>query len=278
MNILRADIYRILRGKGLYISLAVLIVVIALVSLTGGYVGVSYNASDSQEEMAGAMEAVGAERPSDETGDASRAPTGAKALGKAASSSNNVLFFLLPLVAFISVADFTSGGAKNTLACGVNRAKYFFAKLTLSFVLCALFLLVYILLSVLLASAFNGFGGALDGAFAALFAKILLSQFWLCLASACVANFFAFLFRSHVFEGAYIAFLLLPPLLIMTLAFINEWFVKLIDYDLGMIIVSMAQIGAMSSGEIVRAILVGAGYMAAAVAGGLALFNKAEIA
>ena len=277
MNILRADIYRIIRGKGLYISLAVLIVVIAMSSLSGGTMGVSYGGMVVLDET---MEAIGndtTEQLAAERSAAFRAPTGAEALAKSASSSNNVLFFMLPLVIFVSIVDFSSGGAKNTLAGGVNRAKFYFSKLLLSFFLCALFLLIYVLLSILLASVFNGFGGSFDGAFVMLVVKILLTQLWLCLAGVCVANFFAFLFRSPAFVGVYIAFLLLPPLLIFALTFINEWFSKLFDYELTMNIGLMANMGALSAGEVIRVMLIGAGYIAAAGVGGLAIFKRAEI-
>jgi len=277
MNIIRADLYRIVRGKGLYISLAVLIAVIALGSLTGGTIGVSYSSMEIVDETIEAIQTDSTEQLSAERAAAFRAPTGVEAFNKAASSSNNVLYFLLPLVAFICIADFSSGGAKNTLAGGVNRAKYFFSKLILSFVLCAVFLLIYVLLSVLLASVFNGFGGILNAAFITRFIKIILSQLWLCLAAVCVANFFAFLFRSSAFVGVYIAFLLLPALLITALTVVNEWFVNLFDYELTMNIGRIASIGALSTGEITKVMLIGAGYIAAAAIGGLAIFKKAEI-
>jgi len=277
MNIIRADTYRIMRGKGLYISLAVLIVVIALISLTGGTVGMSYGGMEVLDESIEAIANDSTEQLSAERSAAFRAPTGTMVVNKATSSSNNVLYFLLPLVIFVSIADFSSGGAKNTLAGGINRAKYYFSKLILTFILCAIFLLIYVLLSILLASIFNGFGGTFDGAFIAGVLKILLSQLWLCLAAVCVANFFAFLLRSAAYVGVYIAFLLLPPLLLYSLSLVNEWFINLFDYELTMNIGLMANIGALSGGEIAKSMLIGAGYIAAAVIGGFAIFKKAEI-
>ena len=277
MNIIRADTYRILRGKGIYISLAVLIVVITLGSLTGGTIGLSSDGMVIMDETIEAIENNSTEQLSAEREAAFRAPTGLEAVNKATSSSNNVLFFLLPLVIFVSIVDFSSGGAKNTLAGGVNRVKYYFSKLILSFVLFAVFLLVYVLLFVLLASIFNGFGGTFNGAFIAGLVRILLPQLWLGLAGVCVAHFFAFLFRSSAFVGVYIAFLVLPLLLIYTLTFANEWFVNLLDYELTMNIGLMAHIDMLSSGDVIKVILIGAGYIVAAVIGGFAVFRKAEI-
>jgi len=277
MNIIRADIYRIIRGKGLYISLAVLIVVVAMLSLTGGSIGITISNMEVIDETVEAIETDSTEQLSAERHEMFHAPTGIEAMAKATSSTNNVLFFLLPLVVFVSVADFTSGGAKNTLAGGVNRVKYYFSKLLLSFVLCVVYLLVYVLLSILLATVFNGFGGVFNGAFIAGVVKILISQLWLCLAAVCVANFFAFLFQSSAYVGAFIAFLLMPVLIIIALTFINEWFANLMYYELTMSIGRMAFIGTLSAGEITQVILVGAGYIAASVIGGLAIFKKAEI-
>ena len=204
-------------------------------------------------------------------------PTGAEAPFKAMASTNSIVYILLPLLFFIGTADFTSGAAKNTLASGVSRGKYYASKLILSCVSCALLLLAYVLFSTLAATIISGFGGTLDGAFLSEVAKVFFSQLWLCLAIACVGNFFVFLMRSAAVIGVFIALLIGPSTLIMLLTFVDKWFMKLFDYELTMGVGALAKISSMPAGDITRTLLVGAGYLIAAVFGGLALFKKAEI-
>jgi len=283
MNIIRADIYRLHKGNGLIITFAVLIFVIAMLSLTGGQVGggISYETIDTMDEAMGTVAngdlADLGQVAMDELEAAFLAPTGVESAYKATASSNNILYFLLPLISLVTIVDFSSGAVKNALSSGVSRTKYFFAKLTLSFIFCAVFLLVYALLSVLLSTLVSGFGGTFDGVFISWFVKILLSQLWLCLATVCAANFFAFLMRSPGFVGVFIAFLLVPSLLVYGLTFINRWFENLFYFDLTMTIGLMARIDLLTAGEITKILVVGAVYIVASVIGGLVVFRKAEI-
>ncbi|MDR0294479.1 MAG: ABC transporter permease [Oscillospiraceae bacterium] len=273
-NILRADIYRLVRGKSLYITFAVLLGVVLLQILSGANMnaGVSTGSFVEMDNMENMMEAE------INLDDLFHSPTGAEAPFQAMDVTSNILYFMLPLFVIIGTADFSSGGAKNTLSGGVSRAKYYASKLILSCIGCTLLLLVYVLFSTLLATAVNGFGGAFDGAFMSDVLKIFLPQLFLCLAGVCVGHFFVFLFqRSGAFTGVYIAFLLLPGIVIMLLTLVSDGFVRLYDYELTMNISSLTQISAMSAGEIARTVAVGTGYIIAAAIGGYALFKRAEI-
>lgn len=272
MNIIRADTYRILRSKGFYITLAIFIAVIVLqiVAGTGIYSGVTFEVAVVTEEIY--FETL-------DYHDLFAVPTGAQAPFHAMAASHNILFIILPLLVFIGTSDFTSGTVKNVLASGVSRARYFFAKLILSCIVCALLLFFNVLLSTITATVISGFGGTLDGAFIASVLKVFLAQLWLCLAITCVGHFFTFTLRSSgALIGVYIAFLLVPSMLILLLTQFNEWFTRLYDYDLTIILIEAAvAIESMSGGDIAKMLLVGVGYIAATVIGGFLLFRKAEI-
>jgi len=278
MNIIRADVYRLVRGKGLYITLAVFLAVLVLQVVGGANVNAGVNV-----EFTGLFDMENFDMESFDLGslglaDLFEPPTGAEASFQVMEASSNVLYFLLPLIIFISAADFSSGAAKNTLAGGVSRRTYYCAKMVLSFVSCALLLLVYVVLSVLAATLLNGFAGTFDGAYLLSVLRIFLPQLWLCLAGACVGNFFVFAFqKSAAVNGLYIAFLLVPSVLIFTLSFISDWFERLSNYELTMSIRALVQIDAMPTGDIARAVAVGAGYLLIAAIGGFAVFKRAEI-
>jgi ABC-2 type transport system permease protein len=270
INIIRSDVFRIIRGKGLYITLAVFLVVI-LMQVIGG---ANMNAGIDPSVMDMDMDEI----ENLEFSDFFNPPTGLEAPLQVMSSSANILYFLLPLIIFISAADFNSGAAKNTLASGVSRACYYSAKLILSCIACALLLLLYLLLSVLGATLFNGFGGEFSAAFVSETAKVFLMQLWLCLACACVINFLAFAFRrSAAVIGWFIGFMLVPSVLILLLAVLHKWFENLFDYELSVNIGAAVGISNMPACDIIKMLAVGAVYAAAATAGGYLLFRKADV-
>ncbi|MDR0491748.1 MAG: hypothetical protein LBH28_10945 [Oscillospiraceae bacterium] len=275
MKIIRADTYRIVRGKGPYITLAVLIAVIFLQILGG----INMNAGANANSMD--MINTDPENFDVENFDIAslfHSPTGSEAPFQIMSGSSNLLCFLLPLIVFIGATDFNTGAARNTLSGGISRAKYYCSKLVLSCISCALLLIAYVLLSIILATALNGFGGKFSGEFVSNVLKIFLPQLWLCLAGACVGNFFVFTFkRTAAVIGIGIGFILVPSILILILSFISDRFGELFKYELTSNIDMMTRINSMSAGEIARTLAVGAGYIAVSVVGGFLLFKKSEI-
>lgn len=277
MNIIRADIYRIVRGKGIYITLAAFLAMIILQVVGGTNMNAGVNIV-SLEDMN--LENLSIEELRSQTFDISELfspPSGREAPSQVMAATSNILYILLPLLVFVGVADFSSGGARNTLACGVSRRKYFCSKLILSCFFCVLLLILYVLFSVIAATLFNGFGGEFTGEYVLDTVKIFLPQLLLCLAGACVGVFFVFLFRSAAVTGIYIAFLLVPSILILLLTLMSSRFEALYDYELTSSIGALTQISTMSTGEITKTLLVGVGYIVLAIVGGFAIFRKAEI-
>ena len=275
-NIIKADLYRIFRGKGAYIVFTVLLAIIALGVATGGTMntGINYESVAMMEGM-------------DDIDDADldtlmaemfRRPTGSEAPFKAMSMTDSILYLLLPLLMFITVADFSSSATKNILSCGVSRYKYYSAKLILSCVGCIILMTVYVLIFTLAATTISGFGGAFNGEFISQVLEIFLPQLLLCLAVTCVGNLFVFLFRSGgAVIGAYIVFNLVPAIVIFALTFADKWFEKLYDYELNMNISKLAFPEVLADGDITRALILGSVYIVVTVIGGYAIFRKAEV-
>jgi len=271
MNIIRADIYRIMRGKGLYITLLIVLGAIIMQSAGGGQLvtGIDYDAvvlmqnPENLENM--------------QLQDYFERPTGAHAPFRAMASASNIVYFLLPLLCFIGVVDFSSGAVKNTLAKGVSRVKYYGAKLILTCACCAMLHLAYVLIFTIVATIVSGFGGAFDGEFIFNVARTFLAQLLVLLAVACVGNFLVFLMRSAAVIGVYIAFALVPIIVIMLLTVFDDWFLRLFNYELTTTIGMMNHIGTLPSREIAMGLLVAAGYMLAATAGGYLLLRRAEV-
>ena len=269
-KIIRADIYRTVRGKALYITLAVLIAIILL------QIGVSAAMNAAINNSAAEINFENFEGM--EIADIFQEYTGRDAPNLAMKESGNIVYFILPLIIVIATSDFSCGAAKNTLAGGVSRKKYYCSKLFLTCVTSALLFLAYILLSMLFAIVFYGFQGAFDGEFLWNVFKVFLPQLLFCIAAACVGNFFVFLLRRRgAFIGIYLAFFLVPPILIGMLTVIDEWFSNLMDYVISFNFLYIAQIDTLGTNEIIRALAVGAGYIVLSVFGGYFVFKKGEI-
>ncbi len=144
INMMKADLYRIFRGIGIYIAIVMMIVmsVISIVMKEPGYIG---NAAVTYEEDT--VVAAGGFL-SDETPDQSAE----KMLVRSIMSANINLYYPLILVVFvILMSDFSNKTIKNTLTSAVSKRKYFVYKLLMSLGCSA----VFIVFSNLFAYIFN---------------------------------------------------------------------------------------------------------------------------
>jgi len=293
MNIIRADIYRIVRGKGVYVTLLVLLAVATLQIVAGIPINIGGNADavdilrDEFENMDEIMKGeYKIENPNmgeinlDDLNmsDLFHSPTGYEAPRQILAGVSNLLFLLLPLVVMIGAVDFNTGAVRNALSSGISRARYFCSKLLLSFAACAALLVVNILFSVLLATVINGFDGPFDGEYLWNILKVFLPQLLLFLAGASVMNFFVFVFKkSAAVIGISIGFFMVLSSIIMVLAIISKDFKVLFNYEITSVIDSVVKIDYMSTGNILRTLAVGVGYIVITVAGGYAIFRRSEI-
>ncbi|MDR2570981.1 MAG: hypothetical protein LBD23_11935 [Oscillospiraceae bacterium] len=269
-NIIRADIYRIFRGKGIYITIAVLIGIIVLQMAAGANInaGIRHDDFELIGEILDGNEEVIPEIVR---------PTGRDAPFMAMTNADVLLFILLPLLIFISTADFSSLAVKNVLSSGISRCKYYTSKLTLSCIVCVILLFVYVSLSLFVGVIISGFDGAFNGEYIIGVAKVFFSQLFIFLALICVGNFFVFLVRSNVVIGVYIAFVTAPSIILLLLSLVNEWFENLVPYDLTLALGKVVNIEMLTSGEVAEVLFIGAGYIIAAAIGGYYIFRKAEI-
>jgi len=281
MNLIRADIYRIFRGKGIYITLIILLGVTIMQVTAGANMNMGIRLDDIEMidtwSESGIVVTPGDDELFNIEIEPFQRPLGVEAPYIAMNFTDGILYIMLPLLVVISTADFTSGAVKNTLAGGMSRLGYYVSKLTLSCITGTLLLFAYVLLSTIFATVISGFGGTLDWEYISGVLKIFAMQLWLVLALTCVGHFFIFAMRSWAVIGVYIAFLLAPSLVLFMLTFINRWFENLLIYDLTMGFSAVLNISAMPAGDIIKIILIGAGYIVAATVGGFLLFRRAEI-
>ena len=269
MRLIRADLYRILRGKMVYITLAVMVIIIAITvyairssMVVGMYPGML---GEDFEDMMHGGPAI------HETMD------GAIAARMALDSMNNMIYVFLPLVIAVGMAAFSSGAIKNELSVGVGRAKFYLAKLTLGSVVCIAFVLMYFLLHVFMAVTIGGFGdwsnNLLTDALIALGAHMFFT-----VAACSVGMFLCFVTRrTAAANGLYLAFALVPIIVVGLLMIRFPSAAEYFGYDLGNQFYFFARAARLSGREIVRGIAVGLAYILVPTVAGIMLFKKAEI-
>ena len=268
LNLFRADIYRIIRGKALYITLAVLLafnllMIITLNIFQTGVVDLGYDDELAAAAMAEiqAMSLDGVRVPEILTG-----------------NMENLVFFLLPLIIIVAAVIFSHGTVKNDIAWGLSRTKLYMSKLLLSFAFSFLLLLAYIGTGMLVATMLNGFGApAPDGHWVNLL-QVLGAQLFMLLAMVSIGVFLVFTTkRVAAVNGIFIAFILVPALVIALLELANPDLSWLYDFDMTYNINRLANLRYLETREILQALGLGMFYLLATTIGGMVLFRRAEI-
>lgn len=279
LNIIKADIYRIFKGKGVYITFVIFLTLILLqvLSNASANVGVNINSIQKPDEYTTIISDDGSEVyiygvPEREI------ITGKIAPFVMAETSDNLIYFMLPFIVFIAAADFSNGTVKNLLWGGVPRIRYFLSKLILTAAVCLILSVINIAVPIITATIMNGFGGNFNLQFITDVLEVYLPQTYLLFAFSCAGVFIIFAAKkTAILNTIYIALSVVPILLVLILSEFNDWFLKLMDYD----IVSNMKMFAYPDGTIPpdlnRAVLIGAVFIAVSVIGGILAFRKSEI-
>ena len=278
MNLIRADLYRIVRGKAIYITFAVLLALCALIVITmspGAVGGVDIAMFDS------------------ETGDITRPIylfvddvgalydfhfDGVRIAQVFLSNIDNMIFFILPLAILVASPMFSHGTVKNNISIGMSRTKLYLSQLGLSSILCVVLVLSYIAAGIVLATIIRGFGGPAPDGFWLNIVQTYLAQMVMLLALNAFATFLVFATkRTAIVNGAYIAFCYVPSLIIYFLAMRNQEFLRLLEFDIPFNMILLGHMASIETSQIIQALALGAGMFAVSTTTGIALFSRAEI-
>jgi len=273
MNIIRADLFRIFRGKAVYISFSIVVLLVLLtvfVFRVAPQTGVQVSTLDS--EYSESIESF-----EDFVLGGDRVITGADAAGMGLSSMDIMVFFFLPIISVVALAMFSTGAIKNELSNGLNRIKLYFSKLILSFVLSVIFMIAYLFMMILFASIFEGFGYWGDGLMldvALSFAGLTLVT----LAFCSVGIFMSFVFqRSGAVIGIYIALVFAPGMIIMLLAIAFPDVMDLLNFDLFTQYQFFSDIRSLEASELIRGIAVCLSFILVPTIAGISIFKRSEI-
>lgn len=259
LNIIKADLYRIFKGKGIYITLTLFFALVIFQVAAGsmGKIGVNIDTSQRLEFLK---------------------LTGETAAFATMSGVDNYLYFMLALIIFIAATDFSSGAIKNVLSNGTSRIQLYFSKLILSFIFAFILLLLNVILSIITATIINGFGGSFNVEFVLNITKAFLPQLFLVFAVVSVGIFLVFATKkTAIVIGSYIGFCMIPMILILTLFLLTPDALKILDYELIGNMRQFGNIAEITTDETIRAYILATVYIIASTAAGLMIFKRSEI-
>ncbi|MDR0978938.1 MAG: ABC transporter permease subunit, partial [Lachnospiraceae bacterium] len=174
LNLMKADVYRVFKGKAFWITLLVLLVFLVMNALTGtiGTMGMNNeslsNLMKTEPDLNGSLTQL-----------------------YQMATADNLFYFFLPIIVAVITTDFVSGTARNVLAQGVSRTKYYLSKLLLVGLLSSTFIIIYETLPFAIATIKFGVGNYFD---TFNFWRILLTQIPIYLAVISIGTLIALTF------------------------------------------------------------------------------------
>ncbi len=141
-NMIKADMYRILKGKGIYIAiiLVLLLCFVSAIGMSAGYVGINTATTQTEEEVS-LYEELNKAKSIQEYRTIMK-ENGSFALDKEVIGQNaNLYYIFIILVVVVLCTDFSNKSVKNTLSSAISRKKYYLSKNILIFGLCTFIIL-----------------------------------------------------------------------------------------------------------------------------------------
>ena len=131
LNIIKSDLYRVFRGKAIYIAIAFILILasISCFSMSPGHIGIVSSAIEQTEYDDELLEKVYETDSLMETREIMK-EYGAFPLDKTQLGANaNLYYFFIIVVVIVLVTDLSNSTAKNTLSSAISRKKYYLSKL-----------------------------------------------------------------------------------------------------------------------------------------------------
>ena len=262
IRMMRADAYRVLRDKFLYIALAVLVAVVILMTFVfqsvPGFLQMFTFALGDETRAAGFAD-------------------GAAAAQMALFLIPALSFIFLPLFRAVTIG-FQDGVMKNEISAGMNRTRIYLSKWALSSALSMVYVLIFFATIVLFTSIISGFGKWGDGVFMSVLQSLGVLMLFV-MAFNSVGVFFSFLFKkAFVVVEVYWFFLLAPVLLVSLFGFVESPLGNtILLFCLTSNATRFAQMSAMAQADMITGLVACLAFIVIPIVLGIFRFKKAEI-
>jgi len=256
INIFRADLYRIFRGKGIYITFLALL----------GYIGMIIAANMAGDIILPFVDAA-----------ADVQLNGANSTYLLFANTMLLPFFIMPLFFVVTAPIFHEGTAKNEVSWGISRVRLYISRLILVAVLCMMLYVFYIGAGMLAATLVGGFGYMSEGFWINLL-LVMGAHLFMLIAASWFGVFLVFSFKVfYAIEFAYMG-VLMGPLLVSAIfmgANVDAGF--LLNFDFMTNFMALGFLREMNVYETLASLAIGAALLVVSTAAGLVKFIKAEI-
>ena len=282
LNMIKADFYRIVRSKAIYIAAVMMLamITVSVYFVEPGSIGVGVDFSVDNGMGSGINDEM-AEMDYEQLNALSTKEfrelmlkTTDYSLDRDILAHNMNMYYVFIFIAAVAVAaDFSGSCVKNTLSSAISRKKYFLSKLVFVILVCAVMLFLNTYLMYFGNLLFNGSNLA-SGIWCV--TRITLMQLPPMLALASILTGFAFIFkRMASFNAVVIPFVAVAQLVLNFLAFLLKLPEKTMQYELQTMLAMLA--GKPSASYILQSYAVCAVIILVFTAAGWFSFCKAEI-
>jgi ABC-type transport system involved in multi-copper enzyme maturation permease subunit len=257
-NLIKADLYRIVKGKAIWITFFLLLIFL-IVSALAGSVGTAgiYNET---------LDTVMSENTK---------LSGSLVQLYQMATGDNLFYFFLPIMVIVITSDFNNRTAGNVLARGISRTKFYLTKLLLVTFLSLIFVAVYVTVPLIVGTLRYGMGTAFETFD---YFKILCTQLPIYLAIIALGTFIGFTFKkTATLNAIYIPIFIVSQLAITILVQFNTRFKFLFDYELAIFIRKNAFNSNITSTDIMHSVILGISVIIVVSTIGISLFKKSEI-
>ena len=147
LNIIKSDLFRVVKGKGIYIAIFMMIFMItmSIIGMSPGYIGISSNIVETSNESTKTEEMeeriYNAKTLKEERQIIKE--YGGFELDKQIIGANCNLYYIFIVIVFVVICvDLSDSTAKNTLSSAISRKKYYLSKLVTSLLLGTIIILL----------------------------------------------------------------------------------------------------------------------------------------
>ena len=258
-NLIKADIYRILRGKALWVTFGLLLTHSVFVGITGaiGTVGISTEETFEIAEMVAEV-------------------TSGSSIQLGNMSTGDLLFyFILPIIVMVVSVDFSNGAIRNVLSRGVSRVEYYLSKLLLAMLLSSFLMLLFLTMPMIVGTVFHGFGNVFE---TYSYFRIVLTQLPVYYAVVSIGTFIALtLKKTAVLNAVYIPMFIVAQIILSIIMYNSNSFDFLANYELGLLLSKYVGVEVITNSNILSTFIYTICVIIGTTGLGIFLFNKSEI-
>lgn len=281
LNIIKSDLYRILKGKAIYIAIIIMFVMatFSIFGMSPGYIGTTTVDEKNETNQEISPETIEVMKQAEDTNSLTEMRKIIKEhfyfeLDKKIIGANSNLYYIFIVIVFVTICvDLASSTAKNTLSSAISRKKYYLAKLITILILGTILTLINDYYIYFMNIIMNGKQFSSNFIY---FTKCVLMQYPIIIGMLGILVGLAFVTRKRsTFNTISIALLIITQLILMAIITLFKIDPVILKWELQNILENLVQNPANE--YIIKTCILGFTYFTGANLIGYYSFKKSEI-